>query len=245
MVSNSQMNSSLPESTLLIDPIWERKYASGHVQSYPWDQVVSFIFRYAPKDVPRKEICVLEVGCGSGANLWFAAREGFKVTGIEGSETAIKNAKKRFLKENLEGEFHVRDFTNLPFTNEVFDLVIDRDSLCCVGIRAQKKAISEIHRCLKEDGVFLHSTYTTNHSSILDSEEGKDSLSINIKKGSLVGFGQIYFSSVTDIHDKFKDGWRINEMEKRERTNVLIGNESVHSEWYVVAKKIKAGQERG
>ena len=32
-----------------IDPVWEEKYASGHQEKYPWDIVVSFVFRNRPR----------------------------------------------------------------------------------------------------------------------------------------------------------------------------------------------------
>jgi cyclopropane fatty-acyl-phospholipid synthase-like methyltransferase len=45
------------------------------------------------KNYFRKEIKILELGFGTGANLWFAAREGFSVFGVEGSKTAVSIAK--------------------------------------------------------------------------------------------------------------------------------------------------------
>jgi 2-polyprenyl-3-methyl-5-hydroxy-6-metoxy-1,4-benzoquinol methylase len=83
-------------STKTLDPIWEEKYSAGHAQRYPWDPVVTFIFRNAPRDRPRSEVRILEVGCGTASNLWFAAREGFNVAGVDGGESAIAYAKQRF-----------------------------------------------------------------------------------------------------------------------------------------------------
>jgi len=70
------------EKGLEFSSFWDKRYLSGYAQSYPWDSVVSFIFRNAPKDRPRSEIKVLEVGFGTGPNLWFAAREGFRTSGV-------------------------------------------------------------------------------------------------------------------------------------------------------------------
>ena len=94
----------MSDSSSSFDPIWEEKYASGHSQNYPWDAVVSFVFRHAPRSIPRSEVKILEVGFGTGANLWFAAREGFDVSGIEGSKTAVLGARNRFAKENIAGD---------------------------------------------------------------------------------------------------------------------------------------------
>lgn len=37
--------------------VWEEKFAAGHVQYYPWDIVVSFVFRNAPRARPRQVLC--------------------------------------------------------------------------------------------------------------------------------------------------------------------------------------------
>ena len=99
------------------NPIWEKEiYGQGRqLGRYPYDAVVSFVFRYAPRDRERSAVRILEIGCGAGNNLWFAAREGFSVTGIDGSATAIDYARKRFAEEGLSGDLRVGDFTALPF----------------------------------------------------------------------------------------------------------------------------------
>ncbi len=61
---------------------------------------ISYVFAqnfYNASD--RKAIKILEVGCGPGANLWFMAREGFSVYGIDGSEHAIELARRRLDSE--------------------------------------------------------------------------------------------------------------------------------------------------
>src|SRR6478752_606793 len=113
--------------------IWEKEiYGKGnHFNKYPFDNVVSFIYGNYPKDKKRETIKILEVGCGAGNNLWFASREGFNVTGIDGSTSAIDFAKERFLQEGLQGNFMVGDFTKLTFEDCEFDLLIDRGSITC------------------------------------------------------------------------------------------------------------------
>ena len=99
-MSNSTINTSADNLNEYIDPIWEAKYSEGHVERYPWDIVISFIFKYRPKEIPANE-AGSEVGFGTGANLWFAAREGFDVSGVEQSKSAIRYAKERFKRHGL------------------------------------------------------------------------------------------------------------------------------------------------
>ena len=96
--------------------IWEDIYSSGrHLNRYPWDSVVSFIYRFKPNVEPRSKVNVLEIGFGSGSNLWFAAREGFSVFGVEFSPSAVEFATNRFKSDSLSGNLRLGDFCSLPF----------------------------------------------------------------------------------------------------------------------------------
>ena len=96
-------------TTAPIDPAWEEAiYSQGrHLNRYPFDAVVSFVYRYRPKVRAPQQIRILEVGCGAGNNLWFAAREGFDVAGIDGSDSAVDHARRRFEQEGLNGDLRV------------------------------------------------------------------------------------------------------------------------------------------
>lgn len=153
---------------IIIDPVWEKKYQAGHQERYPWDVVVSFVYRNRPRDIPANQVKILEVGFGTGNNLWFAAREGFSVAGIEGSETAVKQARQRFEAEGLEGDLRFGDFTALPFESNKFDLAIDRGALCCVGRTRIVQAIREVCRCLKLGVKFLVQGYADSHTSFFN-----------------------------------------------------------------------------
>ncbi|MBK9203500.1 MAG: class I SAM-dependent methyltransferase [Candidatus Obscuribacter sp.] len=58
---------------------------------------------------------------------------------MEGSASAIQYAQERFKLENLKGDLRVGDFTALPFTDNTFDLVIDRGALTCAAQVPAKK----------------------------------------------------------------------------------------------------------
>jgi len=180
----------------------------------------------------------MEVGFGSGPNLWFAAREGFKVAGVEGSSSAVNFALERFKCEGLSGDLRVGDFTSLPFDDDSFDLVIDRESLCCVGAEAQKQAVAEIYRCLRKGGRFLHNAYGDSHSSMRAGELGPDGLINNITHGSLVGVGQLHFTSRSEINERFADGWSLLQVQRREWIDMLGVSDDIHAEWIVIAEKI-------
>ncbi len=219
------------------DPIWDEKYAAGHEQRYPWDMVVSFVFRNFPRDKPRNNVRILEVGCGTASNLWFAAREGFNVAGVDASQHAIERARQRFNEEGLAGDLRISDFKTLPFDDHCFDLVIDRGALTCCGTTDLKRALEEIARCLVEGGRFLFNPYSDAHSSHLSGRPGPDDLTVDISEGSLVGVGQVRFTSRNDIDALLPPSLRLLSIEHLKRTEMLNPSSHVHAEWRILAEK--------
>ena len=219
------------------DPIWEEKYRQGHAERYPWDMAVSFVYRYHPRCKPREEVRILEIGCGTGNNLWFAAREGFQVTGIDGSISAIALAQNRFSEEGLNGRFLVGDFTNLPFENQYFDLAIDRGALTCCGFSGAKRAVEEVKRVLQKGGFFLCNPYSDRHSSHTSGQLGPDQLTLNISIGTLIGVGQICFYNRKAMESLFTSNWKFLSLQHIEMVEQLNPQHTIHAEWRVIVQK--------
>ncbi len=223
-----------------IDPFWEQEiYSQGHHHNrYPFDSVVSFVYRWRPRARPMADIRVLEVGCGVGNNLWFAAREGFQIAGIDGSATAIANAQARFEREGLAGELVVGNFAELPWTDGSFDLAIDRCSLTCASPALQRQAVAEVRRVLKPGGHFFFNGYSDEHSSAQSGVKLPDGRVGQISRGSLVGAGSLTFSSRKALDALFSEGWEIVTCEHLELADAAAGRGGcTHTEWRVVARK--------
>ncbi|MDJ0677009.1 MAG: class I SAM-dependent methyltransferase [Calothrix sp. MO_167.B42] len=223
---------------LTFDPIWEEKYSQGHSQRYPWDTVVSFVFRNYPRYKQRHEVKILEVGCGTGSNLWFAAREGFRVVGIDASPSAIKYAQKRFAEDNLIGDLRVSDFTQIPYDNDYFDLVIDRAAITCCGWSVAQQAVNEIRRVLQPGGKFFFNPYSDRHSSYVSGKPGADRLMLDISAGTLVDTGQICFYNRQQIEALFTRGWELKSVEHLEIREEIQPQYLSHSEWRAIAEKV-------
>ncbi len=220
------------------DPIWEEKYSQGHSERYPWDMVVSFVFRHYPRYKQRHEVKILEVGCGTGSNLWFAAREGFQVAGIDASKSAIAYAQKHLAEEGLTGDLQVSDFTMLPFESDCFDLVIDRGAITCCGLSAAKQVVDEVRRVLQVGGKFLCNPYGDRHSSYVSGQPGADGLTFDISAGTLVGVGQICFYGRREVEALFVQGWKLLSVQHMEIVEEISPQYTVHSEWRAIAEKI-------
>ena len=72
----------------------------------------------------------IDIGCGEGSNgTIFLAKNGFDVTGVDFSPTAIKRARRNAQKEGVEVTFFEDDLTNLVHVTGKFDLLIDIGAL--------------------------------------------------------------------------------------------------------------------
>lgn len=96
---------------------------------------------------------VLDVGCGVGATpCWLAKKYGFKIVGIDISESMIQRAEERRRRMKLEGlvEFKVADVQKLPFKTNTFDAVIGESIL--ILVKDKKRALRECIRVVKPRG---------------------------------------------------------------------------------------------
>lgn len=220
----------------MFDKRWEEDvYGKGrHLNRYPFDDVVSFIFNNVPSPANRRAMSVLEVGSGAGNNLWFLSREGFRTSGIEGSETAVKVARERLDAEKLEADIRVGDFTVLPWEDETFDIVIDRESITHNTRRDIERAFAEVYRTLKPGGLFLSVLFSTEHASAsLGVDEGDGSIA-DFRAGYFADIARTFFASGSDI-DAFFTKFRI-EKKLASRMIDQDGN-AVSATWKVWARK--------
>jgi len=109
-------------------------------------------YKFALQFVKNK--VVLDAGCGTGYGADYLSNVGKEVIGIDISEAAIGYARTHFQKDNLK--FEVTDLTSLTFQNSTFDIVCFFDVI--EHIEDYKKAIQEIYKVLKLDGLFIIST---------------------------------------------------------------------------------------
>ena len=217
----------------------EERYRSGHAERYPWDVVVTFIHRNTPREVPRDKITIFEIGCGTASNLWFAAREGFRVAGIDASETAIEYARRRFSEEKLSGDFKIGDMTKaLPWPDNSFDLSIDRGALTCTDSEGARAAGAEIFRVLKPGGRALFNVYGDSHSSYRSGRTLENGLTVNITDGSLDGIELLRFWSRRDI-DRFllELNWKVKSVQRLEIHDMLNPSGMTYAEFRIVVEK--------
>jgi SAM-dependent methyltransferase len=143
------------------DAAWETVYQSSAWGRYPPEEVVRFVARHFYKAPDRKNVRILEVGCGPAANLWYIAKEGFSAFGLDGSAEAIKKAGQRLAEEGLKADLKQGDAVRLPYPDAAFDGVLDIECIYANDWKDSERIIREIHRVLKPGGVFFSKTFMT------------------------------------------------------------------------------------
>ena len=137
------------------DSRWNIYYKEFHMEQYlktlEYDDVTLFI-NNSTKNL-RKNVKILDIGCGSGRHSIHLFNNGFKdISAIDLSRHGIDNLKKHC----PEIKTGVADATNLPFEDNSYDIVM------MVGIvyeiqesRLHNRLFSEIMRVLKPGGKLL------------------------------------------------------------------------------------------
>jgi len=129
-------------------------YAIMYLGHPPWDtgitppEVMQFI---ATHPAGR----ALDLGCGTGTNAITLAQHGWKVTGIDFTGKAIRQARRTAQQIGLEIEFKQGDVSMLAGVKGPFDLVLDIGCFHSLPARSRERYASKLPQLLAEGGTFL------------------------------------------------------------------------------------------
>lgn len=103
---------------------------------------------------------VLDVCCGTGAQVLEYGRRGISATGIDISTSMLKVASRNTTKQKLTNvSFYLADATKLPFANNCFDYVSVSFGLHDKGRLTRYGVVSEMKRVVKQDGTLIFIDY--------------------------------------------------------------------------------------
>lgn len=155
--------------TTRFDPAWEANIYSqkAHINRYPYGELVSFFFRalrfISGGQQDRSSVKVLELGSGAGNNLAFLCREGFDVSGVDGSQSACDISKDFLEQQGLRADIRCAEFASMPFDDGTFDVIVDREATCCGTLDDLIAAWREADRVLAPGGVVISFLYSDRH----------------------------------------------------------------------------------
>jgi SAM-dependent methyltransferase len=141
---------------------WDKIYRKNPLKTLGWElgRPRPVLVELIEKNVIRKGK-TLDVCCGAGTNSIYLARNGFLVTAIDISPTAIRYAKKESAKEKLIIDFTIQNFVNLSFIDDIFDFVFDMGCFHHVSIIDRLAFIEGINRVLKRNGLYLLTCFSS------------------------------------------------------------------------------------
>ena len=115
-----------------------------------WYKSLRVILQWSVGKFVRIQGKVLDAGCGTGKNLLTLQAMGFETVGIDVSKDAITFAKKRGIKHAFKGSL-----LKIPYPKNTFDCVVCTDVLTTLAQSDAKRAVGEIYRILKPNGIAI------------------------------------------------------------------------------------------
>lgn len=217
---------------------WNKIFEDNEWGKYPPEELVRFIARNFYQYKNKQDIKILEIGSGTGANIWFLAKEGFDVYGIDGSEIGIEKTKTRLNKENLKAKLYIGDVMKLPFRDNIFDGVIDNECIYANNYKDSKIIMNEVYRVLKPEGLFYSKTFmvgTYGYGEGKKLEEEKNTF-YDIEEGGLrSGYGIVRYTDEEEINDLYGSKLKINSLDSLIRTD--RNKKFTIKEWIIICQK--------
>jgi len=133
---------------------WDHRYETDDL---PWDtgHPDSYLVRMV-SEWPSCAAQVLEIGCGTGTNSIWLAGQGFTVTGLDISSSAIAIARKRAREQGVSCRFLVDDFLSCPLADAPYTLVFDRGCFhSTVEPQEREGFVRRVASCLGEGGLWF------------------------------------------------------------------------------------------
>ena len=218
------------------DSVWEQVFKQQTWGKYPGEDLIRFVARNFYKSSVREDIKILEVGCGPGANLWYMAREGFTVYGIDGSETATNCAQQRLDTEcpGWKGQVLTGDIVKLPFEDGYFDAVIDNEAIYCNSFAISQEIYKEIARVVKQGGKLFSRTFATGCWGDGTGEQ-VGHRAYYVSEGPMLNKGYTRFTDIEEIPLLISARFDMDEIELLTRTSERQQHEV--KEWLITATK--------
>ena len=133
--------------------IWD-KWNADQAPRYPHEQVVQFVRRnFVSPLTPGTQ--ALDLGCGSGTEVGFLLQQGFDVTAVDASATALANTQQ--LVADLPGQLLVKQMalSQLDLSAKAFSCAIAVGVLEAAGVDEARIAVPRLVDSLKPGGKAL------------------------------------------------------------------------------------------
>jgi ubiquinone/menaquinone biosynthesis C-methylase UbiE len=135
--------------------VWSDTYRKGDHTIWDHSSPSTELIGYILGARLRARARVLDLGCGTGADALFLAKQNYEVHGLDFSAEALRLAKQRAHECSLVIDWHECSALNTPFSDCYFDLITDRGCFHHIGGTLRSHYAEEVARILRPGGVLF------------------------------------------------------------------------------------------
>ncbi len=203
----------------------ERIYRDTPLAEIPWNrETLPEALSKLLKSEKVKPCRTVDLGCGTGNYAISLASKGFMVTGLDGSQTAIKIAKENAKNRRVQCRFFIANVLgDLEMIKDTFDFAYDWELLHHIYPDKRKKYVENVYRLLNPEGKYLSVCFSEK-----DRQFGGSGKYRETRLGTI-----LYFSSENELSELFKPYFNIEELETIE----IFGTPAPHLANYAFMEK--------
>ena len=130
------------------------KFNFWYFRKPPWDSGISppELIEFIQSHPAGKAI---DLGCGTGTNIITLAKAGWQVTGVDFASRAIRTARQKLQKQNVQASLHVGDVTKIDHIKTQFDLALDIGCFHSLSQNNMRDYLNQLDRILAPNGFWL------------------------------------------------------------------------------------------
>lgn len=222
--------------------IWEREYRNPKLvtkDDKPQADILRFLkfLKKEEKYIVNDKV-VLDLGCGTGRNSNYFAKEGNSVIGMEISKTALFLAKERAKELGLTVDYRMGDIgEKYDIEDRSIDVVLDVTSSNSLDEKGRENYLEEMFRVLKKGGfIFVRALCKDgdeNAKFLLKNSPGKEYNTYTIKD---IGLTERVFSR-EDFMSTYGKYFKILKLEKTTHYSTFNNRVYKRNYWLAYLKK--------
>jgi ubiquinone/menaquinone biosynthesis C-methylase UbiE len=216
---------------------WNESYRNrDNFVFYPHEEIIRFFARYISKRIGINQYQVrhsltdtakvLDVGCGIGRHLVFAAKTGVDIYGIDLSSQAIATAKDWLIQEGIslgKQQLVQGSITVMPWQDNYFDFAFSHGVFDSMYVEIAREGIVELARVMKPNALF--------YCDLIFGDAGD----VLVETQHELGTVQSYYTQAR-IDQLIAGCFSIKEMVLIQREDILSGQ--IGSRWHLILERL-------